>query len=686
MQQTQTPEQFSFICHDTQHNSNQISNFQQSAIFGQDTQEPQKELNTQYNPSTPRQHLNQILESFGSILARYLALYMIGIPSSLKQSIEYLNNNIQDMKMYIYNAQELFNTKNQSKEFQLAREEQCNQIQAIIEAIEDGQCKQALSKLLGKIEEVRFSSQYILTIAHIEILETQTIYFQVIEKDPSMKTFIDLVKKDSIIIAQQLSPHLIVLSAVFKDLLKLDMIHQIQQNNYSLQKLVYHIQQLSKDQDISSYCQQISRIYPSIQEHFIEIEEIRNKQRVNFEYILSNQDRDILQLFYDKQNVYVHQFPQDKYLPEEICELIQLTYFLIKQGQIEATFEKIENQIQKILKDEKFKQYSFIFDLIADCIYSSQLKLLFYGYVECILDTRLAKFTSYLQADLITLNSLSKQSQTILNDLQLQQLKDMLCITKRENLQFQDFTQIIILAGQIETLVASKQNDTLLETIIELENQLYESLEINELIINKEPSALYIRMKKLKSLMELFLRYYKVSNETLQRLILYQEQMFENKQSSAIFQKPKIKSSKEQLSTVQNQKKTQNWIDMQNQILSADVLGTEKNYYRPSIYKIFMGLTNQQKNASPATLQKILRNFQAKYQNTYINQIQSDFVNLLKEIMQYQKDKQVIFETNFRRYYKKEFKNQLMELPNNQFESVAYAQQLIQTIENQQNN
>lgn len=35
----------------------------------------------------------------------------------------------------------------------------------------------------------------------MELLETETIYFQVIEKDPSTKTFVDLIQKDSIIIA-----------------------------------------------------------------------------------------------------------------------------------------------------------------------------------------------------------------------------------------------------------------------------------------------------------------------------------------------------------------------------------------------------------------------------------------------------------------------------------------------------
>ncbi|CAD8205094.1 unnamed protein product [Paramecium octaurelia] len=684
MQQAITQDQFSFINHPISDYPTQITIFQQSAIFGQDTKELSTIPDINHTPPTPNQHLYNILEQFGSTLARYLALQMIGVQSYLKQSMEYLNHNIQDLKMLIFNAQVMFASKNKIQEFELAREEQCNQIQALIDGIEDDYCKEALSNLLGKIEEVRFSSQYTLKITQIELLETETIYFQVIDKDKSMKTFIDLIKKDSIIIAQQLCPHLIVLSAVFKDVLKLDLIHQTQQNFYSLEKFVNHLQQLYKNQDISQYFQQISRIYPRLKEHFTEIEEIRNKKRKQFEYQLADEDKDILQLFYDKQSNFVLQFPQDKVLPEEICELIQLTYFLITQGQKNATSQLIETQIQKILQNDQFKQYSFIFDLIADCVHQSQLKLLFYGYVECILDTRLIKFTSHLRTDLIILNQLSQKPQTNLTEQQLQQLKDMVCITRRQNLQFQDFAQIINSAGQMETLVAAKQEEALMEATIELENQLYESQEINELIINKESAALQIRAKRLKFLMELFLRFYRVSSETLHKLFLYYEQGYECKQQSTIFLRQKVAIPKELFSTVQNQRKTQNWIDIQNQILSADVLGTEKNYYRPSVYRIFKGLTSQQTIPSSASLQKILKSFQTKYQNTYANQIQSDFVNLLKEILQYSKDKQVIFETNFRKYYKKEFKNQLMELPQNQFESVAYAIKLIQAIEDQQ--
>ncbi|CAK65689.1 unnamed protein product (macronuclear) [Paramecium tetraurelia] len=692
MQQASTQDQFSFVSPPNQDNPTQITIFQSSAMqtsififrFGQDTKETSIISVTKHTPLTPNQHLYNILEQFGSTLARCLALKMIGIQSYLKQSFEYLNHNIQDLKMLIFNAQVMYASKNQTKEFELARDEQCTQIQALINGIEDDSCKQALSNLLGKIEEVRFSSQYTLKIA--ELLETETIYFRVIEEDKSMKTFIDLIKKDSIIIAQQLCPYLIVLSAVFKEVLKLDMIHQTQQNSYSLEKFVNHLQQLNKDQDISSYCEIISKIYPRLKDHFTEIEEIRGKKRNYFQCQLADEDKDILNLFYDKQSIYVLQFPLDKVLPEEICELIQLTYFLITQGQKKVTQQNIETKIQKILQNEQFKQYSFIFDLIADCVHQSQLKLLFYGYVQCILDTRFIKFTSHLQTDLTTLNQLSQKPQAMLTEQQLQQLKDMLCITRRQNLQFQDFTQIINSAGQIETLVATKYQEALEEATIELENQLKESHEINELIINKEPAALQIRAKKLKSLMELFLRFYKVSNETLQKLFLYYEKVYEIKQQpSTIFQKQKVPVAKDYLSTVQNQKKTQNWIEIQNQILNDEVLGTEKNYYRPSVYKIFKGLTNQQTIPSSASLQKILRSFQAKYQNTYANQIQSDFVNLLKEIIQYSQDKQVItFETNFRKYYKKEFKEQLMELPQNQFESLTYALKVVQAIEDQQ--
>ncbi|CAD8123420.1 unnamed protein product [Paramecium sonneborni] len=688
MQQDQSSEQFSFIQIQPENQQTTTNILQQSAIFGEESDQPTiiSEQVMGFNPITPKQHLTQQLESFGSILARYLALQLIGIQNSLQQSVEYLQNNVQDMKMTIYNAYVMFSNKNQQQEFELARLEQCNQIQAIIDLIEDQHCKQILFKLLGNIEEVRFANQYKLTIASPELLETQTIYFQVIQKDSTMKTFMDLVKKDSIIIAQQLFPHIVVLSAAFKEILKLDIIHQTQQNAFSQQKFVNHIQQLSKNLEISSYCLQISTIYPQMKEHFLEIEEIRNKQRDQFEYELLEEDKEILQLFCDRQSTHVQQLSQEQQFPDHICDLIQLTCFLItdkSESKENNLKKKIQNQIQTILQKENFKQNSFIFDLIADTIHSSQLKLLFYGYVECTLDLKFVKFYKYLKTDLITLNQLSKRSCNNFNQEQLQQLKDKACITKRQNLQYQDFSQIINKAGELEILIMAEQQEAIVDEINEFENMIYESLEINELIINKEPQALYIRMKKLKFLMELLLRYYKVSSQTLQKLFLYYEQIYENKQQSAIFQKQKVVVSKEQYSSVQNQKRTQNWMEIQNQILNADNLGTEKNYYRPSIYRIFKELINQQANQT--CLQKILIKFQQKYQNSYANQIQSDFVNLLKEIKSYQKDKQVEFEKNFRKYYKKEFKNQLIELPNNQFESVAFALKLIQEIDNRQN-
>ena len=60
-----------------------------------------------------------------------------------------------------------------------------------------------------------------------------------------------------------------------------------------------------------------------------------------------------------------------------------------------------------------------------------------------------------------------------------------------------------------------------MEEANELENIIFESLELNELIINKEPDALLLRMKKLKFYLELLLSYYKVSNDTLSKLFLY---------------------------------------------------------------------------------------------------------------------------------------------------------------------
>ncbi|CAD8121038.1 unnamed protein product [Paramecium sonneborni] len=637
MQKDKTQEQFSFFKTKSEHQKDQASIFNQSAYFGGSSKEQLLESKVEYHQTTPKQHLTQSLESFGCILARYLGLQMINIQSQLEQSIEYLDSNIHDMKITIYNAQVIFSQKNQQQEFDLARQEQCNQIQLIIDQIEDLNCKQRLSKLLGKIEEVRFTSQYKLKSIRAELFETQTIYFQVIEKDPSMKAFIELVKKDSIIIAQQIFPHIIVLSSVFKEILKLDLIHQIQQNALSQQCIVNYIQQLNKNQEISQYCQQISVIYPQMKEHFKEIEEIRNKKRDSFQYELQEEDKEILQLFCDRQSNQVQLLPDDLYFPDQICELIQLTCLLIteRSKSKEDTFNKtIQVEIQSILHSEMFKQYSFIFDLIADTIHSSQLRLLLYGYVECILDFKFVKFYSYLQTDLITLNQLSKRTQIKFNQEQLQQLKNRVCITRRQNLQYQDFAQIIQKAGELEILIITEQQEVIVDEINEFENQIYESLQINELIIYKEPQALNIRMKKLRFLMELLLRYYKVSSQTFQRLLLYKDQIYENKQQSVIYHKQKVLVSKEQHSTISNQKKNQNLIEILNQIQSDDVLGTEKNYYRPSIYRMFKGLSNQQANST--SLEKILIKFEQKYQQNYANQIKSDFVpNIVNRFQQY---------------------------------------------------